>query len=80
MDDAEQHSNNQGKSSDKTADDDIKCEDPYCAGYATTEGDEPKAHPSDAKRKPDTDPHQEVITYAVCHIDRLEECGKAEGN
>lgn len=78
MDDAEQHYDNQGESSDKSADDDIKCEDPYRAGYTITEGNEPEAHPSDVKRKLDTEPHREVITYAVCHVDRLEEYCKAE--
>lgn len=41
MDDAEQQPDNQGEPSDKTADDDVECEDSYCAGYAVTEGDEP---------------------------------------
>lgn len=44
MDDAEQQPDNQGESSDKTADDDVECEDSYCAGYAVTEGDEPRSH------------------------------------
>ena len=29
---------NQGESSDKTADDDVECEDSYCAGYARNVG------------------------------------------
>ena len=80
MDDAEQQPDNQGESSDKTADDDVECEDSYCAGYAVTEGDEPETHPADAEWEADTEPHQEVVTYAVRHIDRLEECGKTKGN
>lgn len=44
MDEAEQQPDNQGESSDKTADDDVECEDSYCAGYAVTEGDEPFSH------------------------------------
>ena len=80
MDDAEQQPDDQGESSDKTADDDIECEDSYRAGYAITEGDEPEAHPSNAEWEADAEPHQEVVTYTVRHVDRLEECGKAEGN
>ena len=80
MDDAEQQPDNQGESSDKTADDDVECEDSYCAGYAVTEGDEPETHPADAEWEADTEPHQEVVTYAVRHIDRLEECGETKGN
>ena len=57
--------------------DDIECEDSYCARYAITEGDKPEAHPSEAEWEPNAKPHQEVVTYAVCHVDRLEECGKA---
>ena len=64
MDDAEQQPNNQGESADKTADDDVECEDSYCAGYAVTEGDEPETHPADAEWEADTEPHQEVVTYA----------------
>ena len=52
MDEAEQQPDNQGESSDKTADDDVECEDSYCAGYAVTEGDEPETHPADANGKP----------------------------
>jgi len=77
MDDTEQQSSDQGESSDETANDDIECEDSYCARYAITEGDKPEAHPSEAEWEPNAKPHQEVITYAVCHVDRLEECGKA---
>ena len=57
MDDAEQQPDNQGESSDKTADDDVECEDSYCAGYAVTEGDEPETHPADAEWEADTEPH-----------------------
>ncbi len=38
-----------GVGSGKTADDDVECEDSYCAGYAVTEGDEPETHPADAE-------------------------------
>jgi hypothetical protein len=77
MDDTEQQSSDQGESSDETANDDIECEDSYCARYAITEGDKPEAHPSEAEWEPNAKPHQEVVTYTVCHVDRLEECGKA---
>ena len=32
----------------------------------------PEAHPPDAERQTDADPHEEVVAYAVRHIDRLE--------
>ena len=35
-------------------------------------GNEPEAHPPDAEWQADADPHKEVVTYAVRHIDRLE--------
>ena len=31
-----------------------------------------RAHPPDAEWQADADPHKEVVTYAVRHIDRLE--------
>ena len=40
--------------------------------YSVTAWNEPEAHPPDAERQADADPHEEVIAYAVRHIDRLE--------
>ena len=68
MDDAEQQPDDQGESSDKTADDDVERENSYCAGYAVTEGDEPETHPADAEWEADAEPHQEVVTLSLIHI------------
>ena len=39
--DTEQQPDDQGESSDKTAEDDVECEDSDCAGYTVPEGNEP---------------------------------------
>ena len=78
VNDTEQQPDDQGESSDKTADDYVQCKDTDCARYAVTEGEEPETHPSYAKRQADTKPHQEVVAYAVSHVDRLEECCEAK--
>ena len=50
VNDTEQQPDDQGESSDKTADDYVQCEDADCAGNTVTEGNEPETHPSYAKR------------------------------
>ena len=77
MNDTEQYPDDQGKSPYETSKDDVQGKYSNCAGYTVTEGDQPEAHPSEAEWEPNAKPHQEVVTYAVCHVDRFEECGKA---
>ena len=49
VNDTEQKPDDQGKSSDETADDNVKCEYADCCGNSKAEGDKPEAHPSDAE-------------------------------
>jgi len=78
VNDTEQKPDDQGKSSDETAHDDIECEDADCCGYSKTERDEPETHPSDSERQANTEPHQEEVAYSVSHVDRFEECCETE--